>query len=1067
MKKVSLLILFFSVNIICIHAQNIFPSAGRTGIYTNTPVTSFQVNGGARIGKGANYVNIDSATGNLSFSGTGGYQVAGNKYAFQYSGNPNYGLFFNSTNVQYEFRNGSASSVFSIGANTGNGVFTGGLQVGNSASNLAGNIRWTGTDFQGYNGATWQSFTTGATYTGDGTTGINVTGSVISALNTSSIWNAGQLAGTPLNGVIPPVNGQVLKLSGGKWAAGTDNDAQTLSIVGNTVSISNGNNITLPPSNAWGLNGNAGTSPATNFIGTTDAQPLVFKVSNFKAGYIDISTASASFGSGALLGNTSGIANAAFGYRTLLSNTTGGNNTAVGSQSLYLNTLGNNNTAIGVNTSLYNTSGSFNTAAGNGALLANSTGSLNTAMGSGALSNNLVGSEMVAVGDSALFNQTGTLSDKYGNVGVGSKALYANTTGYYNTATGNYALQANTTGINNNAFGFDALHLNTSGSSNSAFGDEALSKNTTGMNNVAVGSSALSLNSTGSSNVAVGNGSLNRNTTGTGNVATGYQSLISNSTGDYNVANGYLSLNANTTGAENVASGYSAMQSNTTGYHNVANGSRALYSNTSGNNNVANGCYALNFNTVGEANTASGYFSLATNTTGIGNTAIGSNSLESNTTGRFNTGTGYAALDFNTTGYGNTATGLFALSHNTTANNNVAIGNVALYSSEGNSSNVAIGDSSLYSYNDLNYDDYMVAVGTRSLKSNTTGYYNTSIGGQSMFRNTTGGSNTALGVQALFGNINGSFNTAVGYAADVSASNLFNATAIGYGAIATASYQVKVGNSSVTSIGGYVNWTNFSDGRYKKNIKENVPGLEFINKLRPVTYTLDVNAIENKLAGNSKEQSASGRTTGMQTPIMKKALTEKSKTIFTGFVAQDVEKAAASINYDFSGVDKPAGDKQSFYGLRYSDFVVPLVKAVQELSKQNDDLKKQNDDIKNEVTELKKIVLSMQPTTNLNPVEDKVTNQFVELGAVAKIDQNVPNPFSSNTSIDYYLPVNYGNAYINFYNNAGNLLKSVKLTGTGNGTIQLKAAGLPSGSYRYTLVIGNQVIESKQMIEVK
>jgi hypothetical protein len=38
----------------------------------------------------------------------------------------------------------------------------------------------------------------------------------------------------------------------------------------------------------------------------------------------------------------------------------------------------------------------------------------------------------------------------------------------------------------------------------------------------------------------------------------------------------------------------------------------------------------------------------------------------------------------------------------------------------------------------------------------------------------------------------------------------------------------------------------------------------------------------------------------------------------------------------FSGVDKPQ-NKYSLYGLRYAEFVVPLVKAVQELSKMNDD----------------------------------------------------------------------------------------------------------------------------------
>lgn len=50
---------------------------------------------------------------------------------------------------------------------------------------------------------------------------------------------------------------------------------------------------------------------------------------------------------------------------------------------------------------------------------------------------------------------------------------------------------------------------------------------------------------------------------------------------------------------------------------------------------------------------------------------------------------------------------------------------------------------------------------------------------------------------------------------------------------------------------------------------------------------------------------------------------------FSGFLAQEVEQAARSIGYNFSGVDAPKNDK-SLYGLRYAEFTVPLVKAVQE-----------------------------------------------------------------------------------------------------------------------------------------
>lgn len=45
--------------------------------------------------------------------------IGPNQYAFQFTNNPNFGLFFNSTNSQYEFRNGSAAPVFAIGAANG------------------------------------------------------------------------------------------------------------------------------------------------------------------------------------------------------------------------------------------------------------------------------------------------------------------------------------------------------------------------------------------------------------------------------------------------------------------------------------------------------------------------------------------------------------------------------------------------------------------------------------------------------------------------------------------------------------------------------------------------------------------------------------------------------------------------------------------------------------------------------------------------------------------------------------------------------------------------------------
>ena len=78
----------------------------------------------------------------------------------------------------------------------------------------------------------------------------------------------------------------------------------------------------------------------------------------------------------------------------------------------------------------------------------------------------------------------------------------------------------------------------------------------------------------------------------------------------------------------------------------------------------------------------------------------------------------------------------------------------------------------------------------------------------------------------------------------------------------------------------------------------------------------------------------------------------------SGFIAQEVEQAATEANYDFNGVKKPQNDRDT-YGLSYSQFVVPLVKAVQEqqsiIEKQNDELKK----LKEQVDALTKAVQTL------------------------------------------------------------------------------------------------------------
>lgn len=53
---------------------------------------------------------------------------------------------------------------------------------------------------------------------------------------------------------------------------------------GYVLTISSGLPVWAVPNTGWALTGNSGTSPATNFIGTSDAQDVIFKTNNIRRG---------------------------------------------------------------------------------------------------------------------------------------------------------------------------------------------------------------------------------------------------------------------------------------------------------------------------------------------------------------------------------------------------------------------------------------------------------------------------------------------------------------------------------------------------------------------------------------------------------------------------------------------------------------------------------------------------------------------------------------------------------------------------------------------------------------
>ena len=239
--------------------------------------------------------------------------------------------------------------------------------------------------------------------------------------------------------------------------------------------------------------------------------------------------------------------------------------------------------------------------------------------------------------------------------------------------------------------------------------------------------------------------------------------------------------------------------------------------------------------------------------------------------------------------------------------------------------------------------------GVNALNPASTGHQNTASGTASLYSNTTGSQNTASGAFSLFSNTTGNYNTAIGYGAFSSGASFSNSTALGANTTITASDQVRLGNNAVTSIGGQVDWTTLSDSRFKTENAAKVPGFDFIKKLRPVTYYVDHEAM-NRYLEAPKGEDVQNRSSLEAKNTYKPSYT---KTLESGFMAQEAEQAAKELGYEFNGVDAPKNDKD-YYGLRYDQFVVPLVKAVQELNEKLEQKDAENDQLRAMLLELEK-----------------------------------------------------------------------------------------------------------------
>jgi len=268
--------------------------------------------------------------------------------------------------------------------------------------------------------------------------------------------------------------------------------------------------------------------------------------------------------------------------------------------------------------------------------------------------------------------------------------------------------------------------------------------------------------------------------------------------------------------------------------------------------------------------------------------------------------------------------GTIALTGDGTRSVCIGIGN-----SDAGEDNIAIGVNAGNKYGDSGFAKQNIAIGTESLEdatdtgTGTTGSFNTAIGYRTGYNVTSGSGNLLLGLGAgasftthSTGQdlLTGNGNICIGNFSGVTLSSRTRCIVIGKGVLGAANYHAYIGdetNSASLDFSSSGNtWSATSDERIKRNITNTDLGLTFINKLRPVKY---------------KDKATEDWPADFNVLNPSNILND---TVIDGLSAQGVKQAADELGTTFSGYENISGIRR----LQYAKFVIPLIKAVQELS---------------------------------------------------------------------------------------------------------------------------------------
>lgn len=201
---------------------------------------------------------------------------------------------------------------------------------------------------------------------------------------------------------------------------------------------------------------------------------------------------------------------------------------------------------------------------------------------------------------------------------------------------------------------------------------------------------------------------------------------------------------------------------------------------------------------------------------------------------------------------------------------------------------------------------------------------------------------------------------------------------------------------------------------------------------------LQLNAVQYQY--KSREELMSDGT--IPTDTAKAAEDNNINKIHFGYIAQDLQQIFPELVYE--------GD-DGFLAVDYVGLIPLMIEAIKEQNATITDLQKQI----NNCCILGSSLKTTGQDTNSNNNDNAV------------LYQNIPNPFNTTTTINYYLNIKTTQASIYVFNMQGTLLKSYEISKTGKGSIIINGGELTAGMYMYSLFANGKEIDTKRMILTK